>query len=288
MNDKEEIREFIRKNYTEVALKGSDGGCCGSNCGCSCGDNVLDIQETSINIGYSESDLKDVPVEANMGLGCGNPIAIAALKEGEVVLDLGSGGGFDCFLARRQVGETGYVIGVDMTPEMIKLSRKNVEKSGYTNVEFRLGEIEHLPVENNSVDVIISNCVINLSPEKEQVFKEAFRVLKPGGRLSISDVVATAELPKHIRNDLKMMAGCVAGAEFVEDIRAMLEGAGFNNVCMTPKDNSREIISSWAPGKKIEEFVASYIIDAKKANMNDKQRKVKVSCCESSKSSGCC
>lgn len=264
MKDKEEIREFIRKNYAEVALKGSEGGCCGSSCGCGCGDNVLDILETSINIGYSESDVKEVPVESNMGLGCGNPIAIAAFKEGEVVLDLGSGGGFDCFLARRLVGETGYVIGVDMTPEMIKLSRKNADKSGYSNVEFRLGEIEHLPVADVSVDVIVSNCVINLSLDKQQVFKEAYRILKPGGRLSISDVVATAELPEHIRHDLTMMAGCIAGAEYVEDIRAMLQNAGFENIRIIPKDNSREIINTWAPGKKIEDFVASFIIEAEK------------------------
>lgn len=286
MNDKEEIREFIRKNYAEVALKGSEGGCCGSSCGCGCGDNVLDIQETSINIGYSESDLKDVPVEANMGLGCGNPIAIAALKEGEVVLDLGSGGGFDCFLARRQVGETGYVIGVDMTPEMIKLSRKNAEKSGYTNVEFHLGEIEHLPVADASVDVIISNCVINLSQEKQQVFKEAYRTLKPGGRLSISDVVATAELPEQIRHDLTMMAGCIAGAEYVENIRAMLQNAGFENIRMIPKDNSREIIKAWVPDKRVEEFVASFIIEADK--MKDSRNNAP--CCGSSSSNSqkCC
>lgn len=286
MNDKEEIREFIRKNYAEVALKGSEGGCCGSSCGCGCGcgDNALDIQEMSINIGYSESDLKDVPDEANMGLGCGNPIAIAALKKGEVVLDLGSGGGIDCFLARRQVGETGYVIGVDMTPEMIKLSRKNAEKSGYTNVEFRLGEIEHLPVAEASVDVIISNCVINLSQEKQQVFKEAYRTLKPGGRLSISDVVATAELPEQIRHDLTMMAGCIAGAEYAEDIRAMLQNAGFKNIRMIPKDNSREIIKSWIPGKKTEEFVASFIIEAEKG----RSVKINSSCCSSSSAEKCC
>lgn len=164
-----------------------------------------------------------------MGLGCGNPIAIANIKEGEVVLDLGSGGGFDCFLASRQVGEKGYVIWIDMIPEMIKLSGKNAEIGGYTNVDFGLGEIEHIPVADESVDVIISNCVINLSQEKLQVFKEAYRVLKQGGRLFISDIVATAELPEYIKHDLTMMAGCVAGAEYVENIKIMLQ-----NVCIFP------------------------------------------------------
>lgn len=258
MSNKEDIKDFIRKSYTEVALKGS--GCCGG--GCSCNDVVIDINKSSVNIGYAESDLAGVPTEANMGLGCGNPIAIAGLKEGEVVLDLGSGGGFDCFLARRQVGETGYVIGVDMTPEMIKLARKNAENSGYTNMEFRLGEIEHLPVADASVDVIISNCVINLSLEKEQVFKDAYRVLKPGGRLSISDVVATAELPPNIKQDLALISACMGGAGYVEDVRVMLGIAGFKDIRMIPKDNSKEIIKSWAPGKNIEDYVASFNIEA--------------------------
>lgn len=263
-NNKEEIRNFIRKNYAEVAKKGSEGGCCSGGCGCSCSGAPVDIRETSIKIGYIEGDLLDIPPEANMGLGCGNPIAIAALKEGEVVLDLGSGGGFDCFLARKQVGEYGYVIGVDMTPDMIKLARKNTAEIGYGNVEFRLGEIEHLPLADSSVDVIISNCVINLSMDKEQVFKEAFRVLKSGGRLSISDVVATAQLPENIKKDLTLVAGCIAGAEYIDAIKAMLENVGFKGIQMTPKDNSREIIESWAPGKNIEDYVASYIIEAVK------------------------
>lgn len=261
MKDKEEIREFIRNNYAKIAAEGSEGGCCSSCCG---GATMVDINKASIDFGYSEIDLNTVPSGANMGLGCGNPIAIANLKEGEIVLDLGSGGGFDCFLARGQVGETGYVIGVDMTPEMIKLARKNAQESGFNNVEFRLGEIEHLPVADNTVDVIISNCVINLSTEKEQVFREAYRVLKPGGRLSISDVVATAELPEHIKNDLHMMAGCIAGAEFVDHIRVMLQDAGFKNIRMIPKDNSREIINNWIPNKNVEDFVASFIIEAEK------------------------
>lgn len=263
MNNKEEVREHIRKSYAKIALKGAKGGgcCCSSDC---CTDNAIYIKGSSINLGYSEKDLINIPIDANMGLGCGNPIAIAALKEEEIVLDLGSGGGFDCFLARRQVGENGYVIGVDMTPEMIKLSRNNLQKSGYTNMEFRLGEIENLPVADDSIDVIISNCVINLSLEKEKVFKQAYRVLKSGGRLSISDVVATAELPRHVKDDLSMMAGCIAGAEYIETIRAMLENAGFCDIEMSPKDNSKEILKSWAPDKNVEDFVASYIIEAKK------------------------
>ena len=273
-NSKEDVRDFIRKNYAEVAVKGSEGGCCG---GCCCSGSSMDISETYLKVGYTKEDLSNVPLESNMGLGCGNPIAIAALKEGEVVLDLGSGGGFDCFLARRQVGETGYVIGVDMTPEMIKLSRNNAEESGYTNVEFRLGEIEHLPVVDNSVDVIISNCVINLSLEKQQVFKEVYRVLKSGGRISISDVVATAELPEQIKKDLAMMAGCIAGAEYVEDIRIMLQNAGFENIRMIPKDNSKEIIKAWTPDRNVEEFVASYIIEAVKSP----SKKGNNSCCSS-------
>lgn len=258
--NKEEIRNFIRKNYTEVAQKGFEGGCCSG--GCSCSVDPLDISETSIKIGYTEADLSNVPPEANMGLGCGNPIAIAALQEGEVVLDLGSGGGFDCFLARMKVGEAGYVIGVDMTPDMISLARKNAAKSGYTNVEFRLSEIEHLPVADSSIDVIISNCVINLSLDKEQVYKEAFRVLKPGGRLSTSDVVATAQLPQNVKQDLALIASCIGGAGYVEDIKAMLQNVGFKEIRMTPKDNSREIVKAWAPDKNIEDLVASYIIEA--------------------------
>lgn len=262
MKSKEEIRDIIRKNYSQVALKGSGGGCCSG--GCSCNGPQLNIKEASIKLGYSENELNDAPVELNMGLGCGNPTAIAALKEGETVLDLGSGGGFDAFLAREQVGNTGYVIGVDMTPEMIKLARKNAEESGYENLEFRLGEIEYLPVADKTVDVIISNCVINLALEKQQVFHEAYRVLKPGGRICISDVVATAEIPESIKNDLESLAGCIAGAEYVGNIENMLMNAGFVNIRMTPKDNSREIIKSWVPDKNAEEYVASYTIEAEK------------------------
>ncbi|WP_147534323.1 arsenite methyltransferase [Bacillus marasmi] len=262
MRNKEEIREHIRKNYTEIALKGTESDCCSG--GCSCSESPTNIHDISVKLGYSKDDLANMPIEANMGLGCGNPIAIASLMEGDTVLDLGSGGGFDCFLAREKVGETGTVIGVDMTPDMIKLARKNATKTGYSNVEFRLGEIEHLPVADSSVDVIISNCVINLSLDKEKVFKDAYRVLKPGGRLSISDVVATAQLPQQIKDDLALLAGCVSGAEYYEDLKRMIEQAGFRDISLTPKDNSKEIINSWSPDHHLEDYVASFIIEAVK------------------------
>jgi ubiquinone/menaquinone biosynthesis C-methylase UbiE len=221
-----------------------------------------------MKLGYSENDVKSVPEGANMGLGCGNPQAIASLKPGETVLDLGSGGGFDCFLASRAVGDDGKVIGVDMTPDMISKARKNLEKTGATNIEFRLGEIEHLPVADNSVDVIISNCVINLSPQKDQVYREAFRVLKPGGRLAISDVVATADLPEQVKKDLKLYTGCVAGAESINSQETMLKESGFDNIKFTPKDSSKELIKEWAPGRELEDFVTSAAIEAVKPLVN--------------------
>lgn len=261
IKDKEKLREKIRINYSRVARKGSAG------CGCSpgCCASAVDAKAVAKKLGYSRDDLQNTPGSANMGLGCGNPIAIASLRKGDVVLDLGSGGGFDCFLARRQVGDSGYVIGVDMTPDMIKLARKNARKSGYKNVQFRLGEIEHLPVADGTIDVIISNCVINLALDKQQVLNDAYRVLKTGGRLAISDIVATAKIPESVKNDIKSLAGCIAGAEYVENIKKMLINAGFKNISMTPKDNSKEIIKSWVPGKKAEEYVASYIIEARKS-----------------------
>jgi SAM-dependent methyltransferase len=208
--------------------------------------------------------LSTAPDGANMGLGCGNPLAIASLKPGETVLDLGSGGGFDAFLAARAVGETGHVVGVDMTPEMVRKARHLAAENGYDNVEFRLGEIEALPVEDNSVDIIISNCVINLSPEKERVFQEAFRVLKPGGRLAVSDVVAAAELPAEVRDDLALHSQCIAGASPVAELEAMLEQAGFVTIRIQPKDESRAFIRDWSPDLPAEQFIVSATIEAVK------------------------
>jgi len=260
MNDTEKTREYIRKRYGEIA-KGSGGGGCSSECCCGA---PADAEEAARVLGYTKADLDGVADLANLGLGCGNPVALAGIREGETVVDLGSGGGFDCFLAARRTGQAGRVIGVDMTPEMVSLARGNAQKGGYENVEFRLGEIEHLPVADASADVIISNCVINLSSDKQQVINEAFRVLRSGGRFCVSDIVATAELPADIQSDLALLAGCVAGAEHTDVMRGMLERAGFTDIRMVPKDNSREILSSWVPGGRVEDHVASYLIEAVK------------------------
>ena len=205
-----------------------------------------------------------MPEGANLGLGCGNPLAIAAMKAGEVVVDLGSGAGFDCLLAARQVGPTGRVIGVDMTHEMLKKARENAGKVGAANVEFRLGELEHLPIADDTADVIISNCVINLVPDKAQVFREAFRVLKPGGRVSVSDVLNIAPLPEDLRADPALLCGCVAGAISAERTEALLREAGFADVAIAVKPESRETVASWAPGRGIENCVASAMVEARK------------------------
>lgn len=246
MSDKEKTRKIIRKNYASIARRDSAGGCCSTSSCCDSG--VTDVNIASKMIGYTEEDILNVPSGSNMGLGCGNPIAIANLKEGETVLDLGCGGGFDCFLASGRVGQSGLVIGVDMTSDMLNLARNNAKEGGYTNVNFRLGEIEHMPVADGIIDVIISNCVINLSLDKEQVFKEAYRVLRTGGRLSISDVVATAEIPGEIKEDIAMMTGCIAGAEYVENIRAMMNQAGFKDIKLIPKDTGKEIVKFMGTG----------------------------------------
>lgn len=219
--DANEKKEVIKKKYQEIAVLG--GSCCsGSSC---CGDSSpVDLSKS---LGYSESDVQAVP-DANLGLGCGNPTAFAELKPGNVVLDLGSGGGFDCFLAAQKVGSSGKVIGVDMTPEMVKKAQANARKYGYLNVEFRHGDIEDLPVEDSSVDVIISNCVINLAPDKEKVFREAFRVLKPQGKMFISDMVLLEDLPEELKNDSGLLAGCIAGAVLKEEYLRLLKKAGFS------------------------------------------------------------
>jgi SAM-dependent methyltransferase len=219
----EEVKKVVREGYGKIAQKNLS--CCAPASSC-CGSQDL-VQDISKRIGYSEEELKVVPEGANLGLGCGNPVALASLKKGEVVLDLGSGAGFDCFLAANQVGKTGRVIGVDMTAEMIDKARENARKGNYGNVEFRLGEIENLPAADNQVDVIISNCVINLAPDKKRVFKEAFRVLKPGGRLMVSDIVLLKELPEEIKNSVTAYIGCLAGAVSKNEYLGAIQAAGF-------------------------------------------------------------
>ena len=245
-----ETRTIVRDHYAKVATNGTTG----------CAPGCCDALSAATQLGYTQADSDAAPDGADLGLGCGNPTAIASLRAGETVLDLGSGGGFDCFIAAKQVGPTGRVIGVDMTPQMIERARFNAEKTNATNVEFRLGEIEHLPVADGSIDVILSNCVVNLSPEKTNVFREAYRVLKPGGRLVLSDIVAIAPLPEPIKEQAAALAGCIAGAAHIDDVRAMLVEAGFAKVRVEPVPQSDRIVGGWLPG--IEKFVASATIEA--------------------------
>jgi ubiquinone/menaquinone biosynthesis C-methylase UbiE len=279
MKQKEEIRNTVRQTYGNIAVQGSNGcdsgisqfcyGPSGSKnqsdlSGCGCGKWDLNTDQISAFLGYSQEDLRTVPYGANLGLGCGNPQAIASIKPDEVVVDLGSGGGFDCFLAARKVGATGRIIGVDMTPEMISLARVNKEKAAVENVEFRLGEIEYLPVGDSVADLIISNCVINLSPEKKQVYQDAFRVLKPGGRLAVADIVAQKPLPEAIQKDLALVSACIGGAATIEDTQKMLKQAGFENITITPKKISQELINEILPGSLAGEYVVSANIQAQK------------------------
>jgi SAM-dependent methyltransferase len=220
------IKKVVREGYAKIAKQSSS--CCAPVNSC-CGSTDL-VQNISKSIGYAEEELKVVPEGANLGLGCGNPVALASLGEGETVLDLGSGAGFDCFLAASKVGKKGRVIGVDMTPEMLEKARENAKKGDYGNVEFRLGEIENLPVTDNSVDIVISNCVINLAPDKRRVFGEAFRVLKPGGRLMISDIVLLKELPEFIKNSIEAYIGCLSGAIMRDEYIEAIKAAGFQGV----------------------------------------------------------
>ena len=263
MNDfkADETRTIVREHYGAVATQ---GGGCAPGC-CAPGGSKASI------LGYSDGEQSAAPEGADLGLGCGNPSAIAALQPGEVVLDLGSGAGFDCFLAARQVGPTGQVIGVDMTAEMVARARENARKVQAANVEFRLGEIERLPVADGTVDVILSNCVINLSPEKAAVFREAFRVLRAGGRLALSDILATGPIPAELQNQAAALAGCVSGAAPIDEVREMLSAAGFTDIEVRIAPRSAEIVGSWLPG--IEKFVASATIEARK-------RAAAPGCCE--------
>jgi SAM-dependent methyltransferase len=237
------IRETVRAGYSAIAREGrscvSGGGCCGQT----------DPEHVALAVGYNADSLAKLPDGANMGLSCGNPVAIAALQEGQVVLDLGSGGGFDVFQAGEKVKASGRVIGVDMTPEMLNKARKNIaqyrERSGLDNVEFRLGEIEHLPLANNSVDVVLSNCVINLSPDKPQVWREIFRVLKPGGKATVSDLALLKPLPDNVRNMVDALVGCVAGAILVDATKGILEQSGFSSIVLTPKYDYVRSMQSW-------------------------------------------
>ena len=248
--EEKKVKEFVKKRYGEIAQTGES--CCPS---CGCGPSITD---EALRIGYSEEDLRNIPEASNMGLGCGNPVALASLKEGETVLDLGSGGGLDIFLAAKKVGVKGKAIGVDMTEEMIQKARATASKYGYENVEFRLGEIENLPFEDNSVDVVISNCVINLSPDKEKVFREVYRVLKPSGRIMISDLVTEGELPEEVRKSFDAWAGCVAGAlekgEYLDTIRR----AGFKNVKIVSESTYTIDVSQELKGKITSVQVEGY------------------------------
>lgn len=259
----EELREAVRHHYAKIVQSvdcetGSrcedSGSCFLPNCS----------KDYATQLGYTAEDLDAIPRGSNLGQGCGNPLINAQLKAGDVVLDLGSGAGFDAFLAARAVGETGQVIGVDMTPEMITRSRQNANKKGYTNVQFRLGELEYLPVADSTVDVIISNCVINLVPNKAQAFREAYRVLKSGGHMAISDLVTSIELPDSVKKDLALYAGCIAGASVVSHLETILKDANFVDIKISPKSESKQFIKNWAPNSKLEDFVSSALIEARK------------------------
>lgn len=260
-------RRVVRERYARIATETeAEEAMCNSSDGC-CADGASGTEndaETATQLGYSTADVESVDGEANLGLGCGNPQALASISDGETVLDLGSGAGFDCFLAAQEVGEAGRVIGVDMTPEMVEKARANAAENERKPVEFRLGEIEHLPVADGSIDVIISNCVVNLSPNKPQVFREAFRVLRPGGRLAISDVVITADVPTDLRADPDSVASCVAGASTIAQVRELLTDAGFEQIDISPKDDSDRFIREWDDERDLSEFLVAASITGRK------------------------
>jgi len=264
-----EIKKKVREGYAKIAKKGSP--CCPPASPCGGADLAQNI---SRNIGYTDEELKSVPQGANLGLGCGNPVALASLAEGETVLDLGSGAGFDCFLAANKVGRMGRVIGVDMTVEMIEKARENARKGGYQNVEFRLGEIENIPAADESVDVVISNCVINLSPDKRRVFQEAFRVLRPGGRLMVSDIVLLKELPEFINSSIAAYVGCISGAMMKEDYVEVIREAGFHEVkvigetsfpieCLANDPTAKAIISELSISSEEIKDIANSVLSIK-------------------------
>jgi arsenite methyltransferase len=257
----EEVKKNVREAYGKVAESNKQKKSCGNGRSC-CGVSSKPDPEYAKELGYTQEELDKAPQESNMGLGCGNPQAIASLKPGEIVLDLGAGGGFDAFLASRKVGPSGKVYGVDMTAEMISTSRLIAAKDGYKNVEFLLGEIEHLPLPNDAVDVIISNCVINLSTDKLQVFREAFRVLKNGGRLAISDMVANKPLPSEMLNNKELYCNCISGAMPIDELKKVLSQAGFTDIKIETQENSRMFIKDWVPGSNSENYVISAKIKA--------------------------
>jgi len=284
--DSESIKAEVRRRYGEIAtgaatlVQDQPSACCSPSsattaqvAGCGCG-----TAEQARTLGYSEADLAAVPDGANLGLGCGNPVALASLRPGQTVLDLGSGAGFDAFLAMRAVGPTGRVIGVDMTAEMVAKARANAKKGGYANVEFRLGEIEALPVADATIDVILSNCVINLCPDKRPVYREAFRVLKPGGRIAVSDVVARTKLSAEVKNDLALHSGCLAGATLESELKTILKEAGFTDIVIRPKNNSAEVISSWETKRGFESQVYAAEVTAQKPGASSC---CATTCCES-------
>lgn len=264
---RDQTTKIVREVYGKIAQ--GQQGCCDSSCG-------ADAREYAKSIGYSEKELKVIPDEANLALSCGNPTALAGLKKGEVVLDLGAGAGFDCFLAASKVGPKGRVIGVDMTPEMIEKARGNAKRTKVKNVEFRLGEIENLPLADNSVDVAISNCVINLSTDKQRVFQEIFRVLKPAGRIAISDMALLKELPDKIEKNMEAYAGCIAGAILIDDYKKIVEKAGFSNVKIAKKGYSLypgsytedpgegAIEGSFKKGESMQDYVVSVCVEGYK------------------------
>ncbi|MCZ7634687.1 MAG: arsenite methyltransferase [Verrucomicrobia bacterium] len=265
--EQDTIKSAVRQRYGQVATNAASGcGCAPSCCGTDTATGTAATSPAALaqRLGYSPSDTTAAPDGSNLGLGCGNPVGLASLKPGQTVLDLGSGAGFDAFLAAKAVGPTGRVIGVDMTPEMISKARAHQAKGDYAHVEFRLGEIESLPVADGTVDVILSNCVINLSPDKGRVFREAFRVLKPGGRLAISDIVALAPIPEVQRGNWELYTGCVAGAAEVSEVKRWLAEAGFEDIRVEPKARSRAVLQEWFPGQGLENAVASATIQAVK------------------------